>query len=286
MTINKEQLTEGIDLLGQPVMPLAAMVQFLFMTGSFTTVAEVVDELPEPIETDQVTYENPKEILIQYLEVLADLEQVKQGIYQVPKVVDEQDKAVDPFTAGVALVQQRLLTAELEKINSLLCAPCGCTLCCVGPDSSMEQEFFEIPIRDVELDFFPGKRCDTEASKSRNPLDDDELVWEEQPFYKISEPALFHWQKGWSLILPKDSRCPNLNDKGQCRVYNDRPEVCRRPQIFPYIVERLDGKPETLRIRQSLLAVIDCPYVQVLQEEIANYAAASELHLHITQNKQ
>ena len=41
-----------------------------------------------------------------------------------------------------------------------------------------------------------------------------------------------------------------------------------------------------MRIRQSLLAVVDCPYVQELQDEIVEYAAASELHLLLKQNKQ
>lgn len=267
-------------------MPLAGMVQFLYMTGPFATVAEVIDQLPEPIETDRVTYEKPKDFLTKYLDILARFEQVKEGTFQVPQVVDEQDNPVDLFTAGIAIVQQQLLTAELETINSVLCGPCGCTLCCEGPKSSMQQEFFEIPLGEDELDLFPGNRCDTEETRNKGPMDEVELLWEGQPFYKVSDPALFHWQKGWSLILPKGSFCPNLNDNGQCRVYNDRPEVCRRPQVFPYIVEKLDTDGQTLRIRNSLLAVIDCPYVQVLQEEISDYAAACELHLHITQNKQ
>ena len=150
----------------------------------------------------------------------------------------------------------------------------------------MQQEFFEIPLKDEEVDLFAGKQCDSEESRRKNPMDDDELFWDGKPFYACSEPALFHWRKGWSLILPKGSLCPNLNDSGQCRVYNDRPEVCRRPQIFPYIIERLESATTALRIRHSLLAVIDCPYVQELQKEIEEYAAASELHLHITQNKQ
>lgn len=287
--MNKEIFTEGIGLLRQPVMPLASMVQFLFMTGPFATVAEVIDELPEPIETDRTTYEHPKELLRRYLDSLAGFEQMKEETFQHPNVVDEENNPVDSFTAGLAVIQQKLLTQELERINSLLCGPCGCTLCCVGPEKEMVQEFFEIPLDSEEIDLFSVTLCDSDASRSHLPLDEEELLWDGQPFYKVASPSLFHWKKGWSLILPKGSVCPNLNDKGQCRVYNDRPRVCRRPQIFPYMVEPLEdvpGNTPALRIRQSLLAVIDCPYVKELQDEIAEYAAASELHLLLKQNKQ
>ena len=38
-------------------------------------------------------------------------------------------------------------------------------------------------------------------------------------------------------------------------------------------------------LRQSLLAVVDCPYVRQLQEEIAAYAAACELEMVFRHNK-
>ncbi|MCL7488858.1 MAG: hypothetical protein M8357_11885 [Desulfobulbaceae bacterium] len=286
--MKREQFAQGINLLRQPVMPLASMVQFLFMTGPFATIGEVIDELPEPIETDRTCYETPRALLSAYLDILAGFEKVKEGAFPAPAVVDEEDNPVDGFTAGVAVIQQQLLSVELERINSALCGPCRCTLCCTGPEQSMAQEFFEIPLDSGELDLFAVNRCDNDASRNSLPLDEEELLWEGRPFYRVAEPSLFHWQKGWSLILPRGSTCPNLNDLGQCLVYNDRPEVCRRPQIFPYMVESLEsaeGDVPALRIRQSLLAVVDCPYVRELQDEIAEYAAASELHLLLKQNK-
>jgi len=289
MRVKDNKFTEGISLLQQPIMPLVSMVQFLYMTGPFATVAEVLNELPEPIETDRITYEHPRSLLSGYLDILAGFEQLKEGTFQAPTVVDEENNPVDPFTAGAAVIQQQLLVAELEKINSVLCGPCGCKLCCVGPENSMEQEFFEVPLGTGELDLFAVSRCDNEASRSSLPLDEKELLWEGQPFYRVKNPTVFHWKKGWSLILPKSSTCPNLNDNGQCRVYDDRPKVCRRPQIFPYMVEQLEGaegETQVMRIRQSLLAVTDCPYVRNLQNEIADYAAACELHLLLKQNKQ
>lgn len=85
------------------------------------------------------------------------------------------------------------------------------------------------------------------------------------------------------------SSCPNLESQtGRCTVYIDRPKVCRRPQIFSYILEPVtgeDGEIIAQRLRRTLLAIIDCPYVEVLQEEIAAYAAACELNLVIKRNK-
>jgi len=286
--VKNDIFAEGISLLSQPVMPLVSMVQFIYLTGPFATVGEVIGELPEPIETGRARYENPRALLSGYLDILAGFEKVKEGAFTPPVVVDEENNPVDGFAAALAVIQQQLLTAELERINSVLCGPCQCTLCCVGPVQSMAQEFFEIPLAGGELDLFTAGRCDNAASRNSLPLDDDELLWEGRPFYQVAEPALFHWKKGWSLILPRGSTCPNLNDRGQCRMYDDRPEVCRRPQIFPYMIEPLEsveGDAPAMRIRQSLLAVVDCPYVRALQDEIADYAAASELNLVLKQNK-
>ena len=269
-------------------MPLVGMVQFLFVTGPFDRVAGVIDELPEPIETDRAKYAHPGKLLSGYLAILSRLEELKNGTVQEISVVDEENNPVDVHTAHTAIIQQEVLKQELESINSMLCGPCGCTLCCVGPDENMAQEFFEIPLSASELDLFRVERFDSEESRGTSAYADDELMCDGQPFYRRSSPALFHWKSGWSLILPKQSRCSNLQENGQCNVYEDRPEVCRRPQIFPYMIEPLEEKPDgrkMYRIRQSLLAITDCPYVQALRDEIAEYAAASELQLVFNRNK-
>ena len=286
--MDQDTFTEGIHLLQHPVMPLVAMVQFLFMTGPFAKVTEVIDELPEPIETDRAVYEHPRELLTGYLDILSRYEDMKNGNFEEMIIVDEENNPFDPPTANTVIIQQQVLTKELERINSALCGPCGCTLCCVGPDEHMEQEFFEIPLSPDELDLFTVKRYESDESRTRNAYDDDELVCDGHPFYQRSNPGLFHWKNGWSLILPKVSRCPHLKANDQCDVYGERPEVCRRPQIFPYMVEPVDNDPENnpcYRIRQSLLAIVDCPYVRQLKDEIAGYAAASELHLVLKENK-
>lgn len=282
----EEKFAEGVRLLRQPVMPLVSMLQFLYLTGPFATVAEVIAELPEPIETDRTVYEQPRQLLTAYLEALAGLAQLKQGNPPVPAVVDEEDQPVDLLTAGIALLQQQVLTAELERINSLLCGPCGCTLCCVGPEADMAQEYFEIPLAPQELDLFPVPRHDSGASRGRRATEEDELTIDGVPFYRLAGPQLVHWRNGWSLILPRQSACPALEPaRGHCRVYTERPQVCRRPQLFPYVVESLGEGNDTYRIRQSLLAITDCPYVRDLHDEIADYAAASGLNLVLTRNK-
>jgi len=276
-------LSAGLALLRRPLLPLAAMVEFLYMTGPFAIVAEVIDELPEPIETATALYEQPREILREYMECFTPLEQVKQG-EKGQKVLSVTGETLDPMTAAVALCRQRILTRELEQINSLLCGPCGCDLCCVGPAREMEQEFFEIPLADEEIVHFPIERHDSVASRARRAMDEQELMLDGAPFYKANAPRLIHWQNGWSLILPKESRCPNLDaNTGGCRIYPDRPQVCRRPQIFPYVVEKMDDG--TLRQRDTVLAIMDCPYVRQLQDAIAAHAAACELEIIFTTNK-
>jgi hypothetical protein len=68
-------------------------------------------------------------------------------------------------------------------------------------------------------------------------------------------------------------------------IYAKRPEVCRKPQIFPYVLEKTDDmakRNDGVRIpvymaRNKMLAVWDCPYVRELQDEIGAYAEMSGL---------
>lgn len=284
--VEKEALTEGCALLRQPVLPLVSIVQFLFLTGDFATVDEVIAELPAEIETGFACYADAATILAPYSDLLQPLAAFKAGQPPRERVIDIDGQPLDALSATTALVAQRVLTRELERINSLLCAPCGCVLCCVGPEPEMAQTWFEIPLRPGEHELFPLTRVDTSASRSCRPGDEPPLQVANSEFYDRTDPLLIHWQPGWSVILPTASRCPNLELSGRCRVYPHRPEVCRRPQIFPYVVESVEhqGQP-ALRLRQSLLAVVDCPYVRLLQEEIGAYAAACELEMIFRHNK-
>jgi len=288
ITIDKQQLNTGLKLLQQPVLPLVSMVQFLFLTGSFATVAEVIDEMPSPIETPYTTYEQPQELLWRHHKTLQLLESIKTGSEPEFEVITAEGEPVDAMTSLSAVAFQQILTDELEEINSQLCAPCGCRLCCIGPDLSMEQDFFEIPLKDSETALFAVNQIDTIESRAHQSMDEHPFEIDSTPFYKQENPGVFHWKNGWSLILPRSANCPNLEQiDGRCQVYVDRPEVCRRPQIFPYIVERMDSKgtKPIYRLRQSLLAIVDCPYVSTLQEEIAAYGATCELEVIFKQNK-
>jgi Fe-S-cluster containining protein len=284
--VEKEALKTGLALLRQPVLPLVGIVQFLYLTGNFASVEEVIGQMPADIETGYALYGDAASLLAPYADLLQPLVALKAGVPPHDQVVDSEGHPVDPMVATGALVAQHILVRELERINSLLCAPCGCTLCCSGPDADMSQAYFEIPLQPGEIDFFSLERIDSAASQAHRVDDEPPLKVSERDFFDRAEPALIRWQPGWSLILPKASRCPNLEASGRCHVYLDRPQVCRRPQIFPYVVEPIEdqGQP-AFRLRQTLLAVVDCPYVQLLQDEIAAYAAACELEMVFRQNK-
>lgn len=265
------------------------MVQFLFLTGEFHTVAEVIAELPQPIETGYTVYEQPQQLLAPFVDTLHPLHQLKSGQATFDTIVTPQGEPVDQMTAVSAIIAQQALTIELEAINSAFCAPCGCTLCCVGPEPEMEQHFFEIPLDESETALFPVSRINTERSRRHHSMDEEPLRIKSLPFYSGSKTSLVLWQDGWSLILPTTARCPNLEERsGRCQVYPERPDVCRRPQIFPYMLERISPRnspQQHFMLRQSLLAVVDCPYVNLLKDEIAAYAAACELEMIFKENK-
>ncbi len=284
--INKELCQAGLDLLHKPVLPLLGIVQFLYVTGDFATVEEVIAQLPETIATSYATYENAAALLAPYAALMQPFVALKAGKGPEQLVVTSEGEPVDAMTAVTALVAQQVLTHELEQINSLLCAPCQCTLCCVGPDAAMAQAYFEIPLQPGEADFFPLERIDSAESRTHRIDAEPPLQVDGRDFFNQPDPVLIHWQHGWSLILPRASRCPNLEALGRCRVYPDRPQVCRRPQIFPYMLESVEQSGQSVsRLRQSLLAVVDCPYVRLLQDEIAAYASACELEMIFRHNK-
>lgn len=284
--MNKEELQQGRELLRQAVLPLVSMVQFMYqLSGPGTKVADIIAEMREPIETGGMTYTEPDTLLGRYLDQLEMLEIGGPD----GNLVDTSGQPVDAVTAANAFVRQAVAEAELEEINSRLCAPCHCRLCCTGPDKDMEQEFFEIPLQDAETELFALPCHDTAESRERTALgsaaDDTPLLIKGKPFYQHSPaPQLIHWQNGWSMILPKEMACPALEASGRCSVYSDRPRVCCRPQIFSYILEPLEQSGKYM-LRNTLLAVKDCPYVRLLKEEITAYAAASELDCIFKSNK-
>jgi Fe-S-cluster containining protein len=284
---NNREAAEGLDLLKRPVLPLVNMVEYLYLTGPFKKINEVLSRLTKPLELEGVQFENPRQMLKPYETVLQEFEVIKgekKLSVSLPFIVDEKQKPLAKRQALEVWIKQQILSQELERINSLLCGPCGCVLCCTGPNSEfdalsgfrgeMKQEFFEIPLKGSEVDIF-----------ALTAQSDPSLQLEQKPFYK-HEMALYHWQNGWSLILPEGSVCPQLfPDTKRCTVYEKRPEVCRKPQIFPYVLEetadiakRSDGVIIPVYMaRNKVLAVWDCPYVRKYQDEIGAYVEMSGL---------
>lgn len=280
---------KGIALLQKPVLPLAGMVQFLYITGDFADFADLLAELPETIETGGIFYEHPANDLMPYLDqmqALVDIQNGHHGDKQMYRVFGENDEPLDGLNAAIALANQHILTKELERINSVLCGACDCRLCCIGPDAGMRQQYFEIPLSAGEENLFSCAQLDSAESRRSHPEDEPGLCIDGQPFYQHREARIIHWQHGPGLILPRGISCPKLAENGRCQIYEQRPTVCRRPQIFPYLLEQEQNNSiPTFRLRQTLLAVMDCPYVSRLQQDIASYAALCELEMVFRHNK-
>lgn len=288
----EKDLAGGLALLRRPLLPLARLVGFLYLTGPFERIEAILPELPDPVETNGLVYDNPAPLLRAYLPALREFEQIKTPAPRPYRIIDDKGA---PLTAVEALelwMSHQLLTQELAEINSLLCGPCNCTLCCTGPTPEMAQDFFEIPLTEKELHDFILPRVDTEESRASTPHANPPFR-PEKPAGHHTSPALYRWQTGWSLMLPRNSRCPHLKKDGRCGIYPDRPEVCRRPQIFSYAIEQ-QPLPDSSDNHQALplyiahrklLGVWDCPYVQIMKEEIATFAARCELEPLFRKNK-
>lgn len=289
---------QGLARLQQPVMPLVNMTQFLYLKGPIAAIEEVLEKLGKPVELDGVYYESPRKLLKPYKLFLKEFEVIKgqkRLSASLPFIVNEKDEPVDKRQALELWVRQQVLSRELEEINSLLCGPCGCVLCCTGPNSEfdvasgfkgrMQQEFFEIPLADNEVGLFEMHRVDTPESRATSARSEPPLQVEGQPFYK-KKTGLYHWQNGWSLILPEGSVCPSLAaETKRCTIYAKRPEVCRKPQIFAYVLEKTGDEAKrsdgtlipVYMARNKVLAVWDCPYVRKFQDEIGRYVELSGL---------
>ncbi|MEJ2363464.1 MAG: YkgJ family cysteine cluster protein [Deltaproteobacteria bacterium] len=281
-------IREGLARLKTPVLPLIHIVQWLYLSGPFQTVTEMLPQLSEPIEMEHGAYAEPAALLAIYSEALGHLHNLKKTeAAGLPHIEDEEGTQLDSMEAISQWTRHLILNLELETINSLLCAPQHCTLCCTGPEMDQEQLFFDVPLQDEETSFFDLLRHDDKESRATTPYEEPPLTRQNRPFYTTGA-GLYHWQNGWSLILPKGSRCPHLDDHGACCIYPRRPTVCRKPQIFPYLLERAeidkDGT-ETYILRNKILAVWDCPYVRAYKEEIETYAELCGLEPVFRQNK-
>lgn len=282
-------LDEGLARLKTPVLPLVHIVQWLYLSGPFQTVAEMLPQLSEPIAMEHGTYTEPATLLATHGAALTHLHCLKQpAASTVPHIEDEEGITLDAMEAIGQWTRHLILSRELEEINSLLCAPQGCTLCCTGPERDQQQLFFEIPLQPEETSLFALLRHDDHDTRQAGPDNEPPLRREGHPFYEAGT-ALYHWHSGWSLVLPKGARCPHLDSRGACRIYPKRPLVCRKPQIFPYLLERKAkdrDRQAAYILRNKILAVWDCPYVREYKEQIAAYAELCGLEPVFRQNKQ
>ena len=286
--LSKELLADGIRLLRQPILPLVNIVQFLYLTGDFADPDEVIAQLPPEIETGYAVYHAPGRMLRRHVDLFQPLVDYKAGVPSRTTILDPTGNPVDGMTAATSLVAQAVLTRELEAVNSALCAPCGCTLCCVGPTADMVQSYFEIPLASQEGELFAVAQVDTGLTCPVRFGEALDRSWNGGQVDDLEAPTLLRWHQGASLILPRGTACPHLAASGGCLVYPDRPEVCRKPQIFAYVLEAIGHaqiKGPLFCLRRSILAVVDCPYVELLRDEIAAYAAACELEPVFRRNK-
>jgi len=285
------QFQAGLDRLAQPILPLVRLVQLLFLTGPFTSVSELVKELNEPIDT-VVHYEEPIQSLAPYLDLIEEFQRLKEPAPLPYTIIDAASLPLSALEAVELCVAHQIVTRELEIITSLLCGPCGCSLCCIGPSPDLRQLFFEIPLTPAEAALFVLPSIDSAASRRVQADSEPPLVVDGRVFHDQG-PALYHWRNGWSMILPRNTSCPHLQNNQACAIYPQRPQVCRRPQIFPYLIDRLPegdnvGSPDDIpafRQQGKILAIWDCPYVKRFQGEIAAYAELCELEPVFKENK-
>jgi len=286
---SSSSFSEGLEMLASPVLPLVHIVQWLFLSGPFTSVSEMLPGLSEPIEMGQTLYKRPDKMLASHLKALSHFERLKKHTAGPDCVILTEDGDPADLLEGIGhWIRHLILTSELEAINSLLCAPCRCTLCCTGPTEEQSQAFFEIPLQSNETDLFAVQKVDTEETRMTSSSEEPVYHRGGRPFFE-GEPALYHWRRNWSLILPKGTCCPQLTSEGSCSIYSNRPDVCRRPQIFPYLLEPnpdLDQEGRRAYIlRNKILAVWDCPYVRTFKKEIAFYAELCGLEPVFRENK-
>lgn len=288
--MKKSDFHAGLQKLASPVLPLVRLVQLLYLTGPFEKVSDVLSELNEPVDM-AVRYESPQAMLAPYLKIMEEFHRLKTHQKCEYKILNESEEELGLFEAIDTWVAHQVLMKELEEINSQLCAPSNCILCCVGPDESQEQLFFEIPLLEGEKDLFPVNHFDDDGLRKLSPYSDPSPAVNGKRFYE-KEASIYRWQSGWSLILPRLSHCPRLISK-KCSIYLERPDVCRRPQVFSYVVERsqqYDEKNNGQVVkayveRKKILAVWDCPYVKKFKNEIAQYAELCELGPVFKENK-
>ncbi len=269
---------KALTMMETPAWPLSRLVLLIFLTGDFESFQKALAEIEGPIDTGEILYKHPKDVISSHINAIEDAADIIAGKKPLGKtVLTAEGQPCDAFEAALLLAQQEIISKELEEINSLLCGPCSCALCCTGPTDQHEQTYFEIPLAEDEIELFNLDKIENSMTLS-STCSEAEKEWD---FLKQG-PALYHWANGWSLILPKNSSCPNLSQDNYCKIYANRPNVCKKPQIFSYVVEK---QGENLVKQEKLLAILDCPYVKELKDSIGEYGRKCGLEVVLTKNK-
>ena len=120
---NKDRYTLGRRMLQTPVRPLLSILEFIYITGGFSSIKEVMDQLPDSIETATAVYDNPAKQIQPFLPELTLFQQARTERPSV-LIVDTNDQILDAQSTASFFLAQSVLEKELESINSLLC---GCT---------------------------------------------------------------------------------------------------------------------------------------------------------------
>ncbi len=279
---------KALSRLERPLLPLISLIEMLYLTGPFAGIEDLLAELPADIETNGCHYDNPAALLSAQMDIIREIEFLKNNTPLSYRIADGGGGECPRVEAVELWVAQEIMARELEEINSLLCGGRGCDLCCTGPKSRSRHNFFDIPLGDDELEGFAGQRR-VDGAIDGDIYADPAPLLDGQPFYQSDAPFLLRWRRGWSMVLPSQSACPNLADNGFCAVYEQRPAVCRKPQIFPYALEEDSrvGEGGLLRYvgRRKLLAVWDCPYVREYQTQIARYGELCGMEPVFKENK-
>lgn len=284
--MNSDNWETGLQHLQQPIWPLTKLCILLYLTSPYSTWKELLDTLPQELAVNEIIYQAPASKLTAITWPTSWLEMLKNGANAngLPLILNENHEHLDIFSSILCLIKQQVMEAELETVNSLFCSSMKCALCCEGPKATASQKFFEIPLQFTEVPLFEMQVIDTTLQGAFDAYSFPAFQRDGIPFYSLPS-AIYRWRNGYSLILTTGATCPHLTRNLRCDIYKKRPVVCKKPQIFAYIMEKLPDKPHIAMERNILLAVTDCPYVRRLENELERYAVLNEVTLMLKPNK-
>jgi hypothetical protein len=128
-------------------------------------------------------YENAAAYLALHADLMQPLVALKAGEPLLDQVVDSAGTAGGRHDRHRGPGGQRILTRELEQINSLLCGPCNCTLCCVGPEQRWPRPISRFRCNPAKSNTFSVERIDSPISRA--------LRVDDEPSLQVGQPRFF-----------------------------------------------------------------------------------------------